>query len=150
MSQSNELSIPVPRRSVDDRPVAVSGGSAASASSRALLVRAGNRLREGERAGPPTERYVAAHLAALRAATAIVVARGPRRVGDRPVSVWRLLGDVAPEFGEWAAFFAAGSERRAIAEAGIPGVSDEQADRVLRRAGEFLDLVDIELSGAAR
>ncbi len=68
-------------------------------------------------------RYVAAHLAALRAAAAIVAARpapgtGRRRKG--PSSVWELLPRVEPALVEWAAFFAAGAGKRAAAEAGLP------------------------------
>lgn len=148
MSLPANLSIPSPRRSTEDRPVPVVSSSPAGA--RALLDRAGARLGEGECAGRPAERYVAAHLAALRAATAVVVARCSRRSGTRPVSVWRLLAEVAPELREWADFFAAHSARRAIAEAGSPGVSESEADEALRRAGEFFDVVDQFLSGAAR
>jgi len=68
-------------------------------------------------------RYVAAHLAALRAAAAVVAARSapgtvPRRRGA-PRSVWELLPRVEPALAEWAAFFAAGAGKRAAAEAGL-------------------------------
>src|SRR5260370_34408858 len=67
-------------------------------------------------------RYVGAHLAALRAAAAIVAARAepaaPRR--KRPQSVWELLPRVEPTLSEWAAVFAAGAGKRAAAAAGLP------------------------------
>lgn len=151
MSRPAHLFVPAPRRSVEDRPTPLPAGVAAPpASALALLNQARTCLRDGESAAKPTERYVAAHLAALRSATAVVVARRPRRDGERPVSVWRLLADAAPELREWAEFFAAGSNRRAVAEAGIPGVSGDEADEVLRRAGEFLAVVGECVSGAAR
>ena len=71
-----------------------------------------------------TERYAAAHLAALRAAAALLAARA--RPAARPARPRRtpgsLLAEVAPELAEWAAFFAAGAGKRAAAEAGsVPG-----------------------------
>ena len=90
-------------------------------------------------------RYVAAHLAALRAAAAIVAVRaepvGSRR--RRPQSVWELLPKVEPALREWAAFFAAGAATRAAAEAGLPrAVSAGEADDLLRDAGTFVALAE--------
>src|SRR5579863_1738852 len=57
----------------------------------------------------PGARYVTAHLAALRAAAAVVAARGePRTRRRKPHSVWELLPQVEPALTEWAAYFAAG------------------------------------------
>ena len=96
------------------------------------------------------ERYATAHLAALRAAAAVLAARvqpdrpGPRR--SRPTSVWVLLPAIAPELEEWAAFFAAGAAKRAAAEAGLPrAVSDREADDLLRDAEAFLAVVEVTL-----
>jgi hypothetical protein len=93
-------------------------------------------------------RYVGAHLAALRAAAAIVAARaeptGPRR--KRPQSVWELLPRVEPALSEWAAFFAAGAGKRAAAEAGLPrAVSGREADELLRDAATFVSLAESAL-----
>jgi HEPN superfamily protein len=93
----------------------------------------------------PATRYVAAHLAALRAAAAVVSARaqpgGGRRRGPR--SVWELLPRVAPALAEWAAYFAAGAAKRAAAEAGLPrAVSVREADDLLRDSEVFLGLVE--------
>ncbi len=94
----------------------------------------------------PAARYVAAHLAALRAAAAVVSARaqpggGARRRGPR--SVWELLPRVAPALAEWAAFFAAGAAKRAAAEAGLPrAVTTREADDLLRDSETFLGLVE--------
>jgi SAV_6107-like HEPN len=89
-------------------------------------------------------RYATAHLAALRAAAAVLAARarpGPRR-RNRLTSVWALLAVIAPELGEWAAFFAAGASKRAAAEAGIPrAVTAREADDLTRAAGLFLEVV---------
>jgi hypothetical protein len=87
-------------------------------------------------------RYIGAHLAALRAAAAIVAARGePGGAGRRrrPRSVWELLPQVEPALAEWAAFFAAGAAKRAAAEAGLPrAASGREADELLHDASTFL------------
>lgn len=87
------------------------------------------------------EKYVAAHLAALRAAAALLAAyTKPNR--SRPTSVWTLVSKVAPEFTEWAQYFAAGAGKRAAAEVGLGGaVTPREADDLVRDAHEFIDLV---------
>lgn len=98
----------------------------------------------------PGERYALAHLAALRAAAAVLACRAQplgaaRRIRPRPV--WALLAEVAPEMGEWAAFFAAGAVKRAAAEAGLTGVvTPREADDLLRDAGSFLAVVETTLA----
>jgi hypothetical protein len=89
----------------------------------------------------PADRYVAAHLAALRAAASVVADRArPAGSRHRPTSVWALLAGVAPELAEWATYFAAGAGKRAAAEAGLGSVSAREADDLLRAAGTFVDL----------
>jgi hypothetical protein len=94
-------------------------------------------------------RYVAAHLAALRAAAAVVAARAePGSTGRRrkPQSVWELLPRVEPALCEWAAFFAAGAGKRAAAEAGLSrAVAPAEADDLLRDAGIFVGLAESAL-----
>ncbi len=92
------------------------------------------------------ERYAEAHLASLRAASAVLAARArPARVRRGPSSVWSLLPEVAPELGEWSAFFAAGAGKRAAAEAGLPVVTTREADDLLRDSATFLALVETTL-----
>jgi hypothetical protein len=94
----------------------------------------------------PGDRYAAAHLAALRAAAAVLAARAePTRPGrrSRPTSAWLLLCAVAPEMHEWAEFFAAGARKRAAAEAGLPrAVTTREADDLVRDAEAFLAVVE--------
>ena len=115
----------------------------------ALRLLAGSRaaLREAERAETAGERYATAHLAALRAAAAILAARArPTDSRRRPTSAWVLLTTVAPELGEWAAYFAAGADKRAAALAGMrTAVTPREADDLLRDAGIFLALVETTL-----
>jgi len=113
---------------------------------RDLLADAGRGLGRAIRATDAADRYAAAHLAALRAAAAVLAARA-RPVRGRRGSAWELMSKVAPEFSEWAAFFAAGSAKRQAAEAGIQRlVSAREADDMVRQASTFLDLVEDWLS----
>jgi hypothetical protein len=95
----------------------------------------------------PGARYVTAHLAALRAAAAVVAARGePKSRRRKPHSVWDLLPQVEPALTEWAAYFAAGAGKRAAAEAGLPrAASAREADDLLRDAETFLSLAETAL-----
>jgi hypothetical protein len=112
-----------------------------------LLEVAHHGLAESITARTPAERYVAAHLAALRAAAAVLASRA-RPGGSRrgPRSVWVVLPEVAPELGEWAAFFAAGAGKRAAAEAGLASVvTSRDSDDLLRDAASFVSLVEATL-----
>jgi hypothetical protein len=91
------------------------------------------------------ERYVAAHLAALRAAAAVLAVRG-RGSRSGPRSVWDLLPRVAPELTEWASFFAATAGRRAAIESGrAHAVTVREADDLLRDAESFQHAVEAVL-----
>ncbi|MFE9455380.1 SAV_6107 family HEPN domain-containing protein [Streptomyces californicus] len=112
-----------------------------------LLAKARSGLDEAAVLDEPNERYATAHLAALRTAAAVLAARGrpePNKRGrDRIRSAWEVLPETAPELTEWSDLFAAGADRRARAEAGMPGAASERdADDVLRDAAMFLRLVE--------
>src|SRR6266540_5839613 len=115
----------------------------------ALLASARQGLAGAEEEGSAGGRYVAAHLAALRAAAAVVAARAEPTTSARrkaPHSVWELLPRVEPALSEWAAFFAAGAGKRAAAEAGlVRAVEAREADDLLRDAETFLALVETTL-----
>lgn len=113
-----------------------------------LLRTARHGLIEAAESAAPAMRYVAAHLAALRAAAAVIAARAePNPKGrGRPQSVWVLLPEAEPALCEWAAFFAAGADKRARAEAGLPrAVTAYEADELLRDAEIFVSLVETTL-----
>lgn len=113
-----------------------------------LLRLARRGLEEAAVTRPDGLRYAAAHLAALRAAAAALAARARPVPGrrNRMTSVWVLLTRVAPDLGEWAAFFAAGAAKRAAAEAGVPRVvSARDADDLLRAAEQFTAVVEVSL-----
>ncbi|MEH0971347.1 SAV_6107 family HEPN domain-containing protein [Micromonospora sp. CPCC 205546] len=116
-----------------------------------LLAVARRGLAEAAQTRPDGLRYAAAHLAALRAAAAVLAARArpaPAR-RHRVTSVWILLSGVAPELDEWARFFALGAGKRAAAEAGIPRVvTAREADDLLRSAEQFVTVVEAALGVA--
>ncbi|MFD3869642.1 SAV_6107 family HEPN domain-containing protein [Streptomyces sp. NPDC058623] len=137
---------PVPRRSAVPSPTAPPRGDRTAALD--LLAKARDGLAEAARLPRSNERYATAHLAALRAAAAVLAARGrpepvhPRR-RPRIRSAWEVLPEIAPELTEWSALFASGAARRARAEAGIrDAATDRQADDLMRETGMFLRLVE--------
>ena len=110
------------------------------------LQRARGCIAEAELARRPTDRYLAAHLAALRVVAIVLTHRAPsttvRRMG-RPQNAWRMLAEVAPELAEWAAFFAATEPKRDAIRAGATSiVSAREADDLVRDAKAFLRLVE--------
>jgi hypothetical protein len=116
-----------------------------------LLDQARHGLAEAADSVDPRVRYATAHLAALRAAAAVLAARTrPEAPGRRrPRSAWVLLEQVAPELGEWATFFAAGAAKRAAAEAGLSrAVTEREADDLVRDVGSFLGVVETYLGNA--
>jgi hypothetical protein len=133
-------------------PVAVPASALPHRPPRELLALARHGLGEAAVTRASGPRYATAHLAALRAAAAVLAVRarplppGTRRQRSRPTSVWVLLTQVAPELGEWATFFAAAAVKRAAAEAGLPRVvSAREADDLLRDAERFCALVEMTL-----
>ncbi|MEU4624401.1 SAV_6107 family HEPN domain-containing protein [Actinoplanes sp. NPDC023801] len=114
-----------------------------------LLSIARQGLTEAANTAPDGLRYATAHLAALRAAAALLAARArPSASGRRAkaTSAWSLLVLVAPEFSDWAGYFALGASKRAAAEAGIPHVvTAREADDLLRAAEQFVTVAESSL-----
>lgn len=132
------------------RPAASAGPLPAPVpqATRDLIADSGRALGRAIRATDPADRYVAAHLAALRAAAAILAVRPRSTRPQRQASAWTLLAKAAPDLSEWAAFFAAGAGKRRAAEAGIlRAVTAREADDLVRQAAAFLDLVEAQLEG---
>lgn len=112
-----------------------------------LLERARATLLAACRAETTTDRYIDAHLGALRAAAALLAAtpRGPRGSGGRVSSVWDDLTRVAPELEEWATYFALVGRRRAQVEAGSLRVGPRESDDTLRAAETFMGVIQAAL-----
>ncbi|WP_030486026.1 SAV_6107 family HEPN domain-containing protein [Nocardioides aequoreus] len=120
------------------------------AATHAYLERAATSLREAIASSDVPERYALAHVAGLRAAAAVLAARArptPTTArARRQRNAWVLLTEVAPELAEWAAFFAAGADKRVAAEAGSRrAVTAREADDLVRDADRFLAVVEISL-----
>ena len=115
------------------------------ATTHSYLARAAASLSEATAAVDVPTRYACAHVAALRAAAALLAARArpaPTR-RRRQKNAWVLLAEVAPELAEWATFFAAGAAKRAAAEAGSTrAVTEREADDLVRDADRFLGVVE--------
>jgi hypothetical protein len=128
-----------PRGPVDDGPFSL------PATTHSYLARSAESLSEAVHAPDVPARYACAHVAALRAAAALLAARArPAPSRRRPQkNAWVLLAEVAPELAEWATFFAAGAAKRAAAEAGSTrAVTEREADDLVRDADRFLTLVE--------
>lgn len=119
------------------------------AATHSYLDRAAESLREAITSTSVPERYAHAHVSALRATAALLAARArPAQPARRrpQKNAWVLLAEVAPEFAEWAGFFAAGAGKRAAAEAGSRrAVTEREADDLVRDADRFLALVETAL-----
>lgn len=118
------------------------------ATTHSYLARSAASLQEAITAPDVPTRYACAHVAALRAAAALLASRArPTPTRRRPQkNAWVLLAEVAPELGEWASFFAAGAAKRAAAEAGSTrAVSAREADDLVRDADRFLAVVESAL-----
>lgn len=110
-----------------------------------LLDRSRASLLSACRADTVAERYLEAHLAALRAAAALLAARSKPSRGAQLCSVWETLPQVAPELTEWAMFFAASAQRRAAFERGSARPGVREADDLLRQSETFFELVQAGL-----
>jgi len=113
------------------------------------LRRAEQALLEAELNTVPADRYLAAYLAAMRTAVTVLAVRARPRHGSGPADVWQVLAKLAPEFGEWAAFFAAGRQKRLLVQAGATAlVNEREADDLLRDVQDFHNLVARRLSAS--
>jgi hypothetical protein len=138
--------LPAAARSVDTPTVPAHAFPHRSPAQLLALARRG--LDEADEQRVDGLRYATAHLAALRAAAAVVAARAKPAPSRRSklTSVWDLLGLVAPELGEWAAYFAASAGKRAAAEAGIPRVvTARESEDLVRAATSFVAVVELAL-----
>lgn len=118
--------------------------ASASRSVVSLLNQANRELLDAEWEPDSGHRFVAAYTAGLRAAAAMLALRGrPHRGRAKPTSAWVLLERVDPELAEWAEFFANASSTNAAIQSGITRVvTPKAADEFVRRAGQFVALVE--------
>lgn len=120
-------------------------GWAAPARRSGLVLAAQAQSLLSEAAAEPSadERFRSAHLAALRTAAALFADRARPTARQRPTNAWALLGTLAPELTDWAAYFAEGATKRAAIESGARRVvSEREADDLVRASAEFLAMVE--------
>lgn len=154
------VDLSIPDRSIADRPTKVmttmTGPEAPGPEIPPYLAdlrRAESALLAAELSPGPAGRYLAAHLAAMRTAVTVLAVRArPRRTSTGgPADVWQVLARLAPEYGEWASFFAAGRQKWLLVQSGAyTAVTEREADDLLRDAQEFHDLVSRRLANAWR
>jgi hypothetical protein len=122
--------------------------SVAGAMAEQLLRRARAELDCAYESHDPSMRFLHAHMAAIRSASAVLAMNGPgpRRRG-RVLSVWEQLSDAGEQWQGWAAAFAAGASIRAGIESGRVNVVDaDQALLTLEHAEAFRE----EVAGVVR
>ncbi|WP_432562802.1 SAV_6107 family HEPN domain-containing protein [Kineococcus sp. SYSU DK003] len=119
-----------------------------------LLARCEDELLTALRTDDVAERYVHAHLAALRAGAALVAVHGRPAVrgrrGGGPRSVWEMLQALAPDLQGWSDRFASTAAVRSAVEAGRTGMVDAaSADDLLADAERFHRVVESRLGLSA-
>ena len=115
-----------------------------------LLGRADAELASATTAADPGDRFVHAHLAALRTAAAVVALRGRPTARSRARSVWDMLATVEPELAAWSGYFASGARLRAAVDAGHgEEIDPARADELVACAEDFRDEVAILVDPAA-
>lgn len=108
-----------------------------------LLRRARLELDSADAVSDPSMRFLHAHMAAIRGASAVLAlgAVVPRKRG-RLRSVWEQLSDAGEQWESWAARFEAGARVRAAIEAGrVTDLAPEFADEAVAAADEFVTQV---------
>lgn len=111
-----------------------------------LWDRATGDLDRARIAGTPTDRYVWAHLAALRAGAALLAAHHLPSRRSRPRSVWELLPEAEPDLEDWALFFSGTGRRRVRLEQGTGTVTTAEAEELTGQVEVFLEVVRESLS----
>lgn len=118
-----------------------------------LLARSEDELLTALRSDDVAERYVHAHLSALRAGAALVAVHGRPTTGRRgggPRSVWEMLPALDPGLQDWADRFGATAAVRSAVEAGRTGAVDTAAaDDLLADAERFHRVVELKLGLSA-
>jgi hypothetical protein len=115
--------------------------TALTSASRDLLRTAVIGLDDAYQAQTPEQRFIAAHLSALRAGAALLAVKAKPSRSSRIRSVWLMVPGIAPELGEWCAYFDAIGKRRVFIEIGREQVTQRQADDLMRDAEAFLDQI---------
>lgn len=116
------------------------------AAARSMVERCEAELLAAQFSTEPSDRFLHAHFAALRAAGAVLEASGGARVRGRSANAWDQLSRHAPELASWSARFAQSARVRGALEAGrLDLVDDDRAEDLLCAAEDFRDAVCVWL-----
>ncbi|WP_425954317.1 SAV_6107 family HEPN domain-containing protein [Xylanimonas sp. McL0601] len=116
-----------------------------------LLALADSELAEAAATGDPADRFLHAHLAALRSAAAVVELRGRPGPRSGARTVWEMLAKVEPELAAWSVYFASGARLRAAVDAGHgEAVGATRAAELVACAEDFRDEVAMLVDPEAR
>lgn len=110
-----------------------------------LIARSEAELVAATVAQDPSEVFVHAHLAALRAGAALVQARGRPGPRSRTRTVWDMVMRVAPDLADYATYFAGNAATRSAVEAGRTDVEATRAQRAVAAAEQFHEAVRAQL-----
>lgn len=111
-----------------------------------LVSKGDAELLASQLASDAAERFVHAHLGALRLAGAVLAASGAAPQRGRAKSAWQQLRTAEPSMSRWAAYFESGARVRAAVAAGRPEVVDDAlASRWAAAAEDFRDVVSEHL-----
>lgn len=114
-----------------------------------LLARSDADLVAAQLAGEPAERFLHAHLSALRAGAAVLELTGRPVRRPQPRTVWEMVSLVEPSLASWCLFFASGAGLRAAVESGRGDVEADRAERTVSAAEDFQDAVRAVLDPGA-
>jgi len=117
----------------------------ASAAARALLATCDGELASAAVALDPADRYIAAHVAAVRAASAYLDLHSGGKRGKG--TIWEQLVALDSVWVPWAAFFSAGTKLRSAIEMGVP-VAAKVADEMTAYAEDFRDEIAMAIDPA--
>ncbi len=107
-----------------------------------LLARADAELAEAAGSADPADKFLHAHLAALRSAAAVVELRGRPGPRSGARTVWEMLAKVEPGLAAWSVYFASGARLRAAVDAGHgEAVEPARAAELVACAEDFRDEV---------
>jgi len=109
-----------------------------------LMRRAHGELDAAHQGATPREQFLGAHMAALRAAAAVLALTpkaGPKRGKVR--SAWVQLAEVSPQWQPWVEYYTDSARVRAELESGVRSSLDPaQARQAMAIAGKFLATVE--------
>lgn len=115
------------------------------------LVRARHALLEAERTADPDERFLAAHLVALRVAAVVLAQWSAPGGARRPRNAWRTVAEAVPPLAGWAHHYASSESQRDAVRAGAVGVVGvREADALVADTRRFLGLVDATVAAGAQ